>query len=150
MSSSTSLQQQQQDDWPTKRSSSMMMNRNSSIDEYDEPTFHQNVSRYSQDDTSVISISEYYDAEDKVSPSDYNSTTSEEEEDDDESVITDFSEDGCAQGGGQMVAKTGDADFACTGRRTKLPSVQPSSQFAALQLFHVSIQLTYYFLAFYR
>lgn len=102
-----------------------MMNRNSSIDEYDEPTFHQNVSRYSQDDSSVLSMSEYYDAEDKGSPSDYNSTTSEEE-DDDESVITDFSEDGCGQNGsGQLVAKTGDADFASTGRRTKLPSVQP-------------------------
>lgn len=123
--SSTSLQQ---DDWPTKRSSSMM-NRNSSIDEYDEPTFHQNVSRYSQDDSSVLSMSEYYDAEEKVSPSDYASTTSEEEEDDDdESVITDFSEDGGTQNGsGQLVPKTGEADFASTGRRTKLPCVQPSS-----------------------
>ncbi|KAH9389723.1 hypothetical protein TYRP_007270 [Tyrophagus putrescentiae] len=131
-----------EDDWPTKRGS-MMNNRNSSIDEYDEPTFHQNVSRYSQDDTSVLSMSEYYDAEDKMVPSDYNSSTSEEEEeeDDDESVITDFSEDGqsgggSGGGGSQVVAKTADGDhhFASTGRRTKLPSVQPSSDISLWSL----------------
>ena len=139
-----------EDDWPTKRGS-MMNNRNSSIDEYDEPTFHQNVSRYSQDDTSVLSMSEYYDAEDKMVPSDYNSSTSEEEEeeDDDESVITDFSEDGqsgggSGGGGSQVVAKTADGDhhFASTGRRTKLPSVQPSSEFDSVECIYAKKVLT--------
>lgn len=100
----------------------LMNNRNSSIDEYDEATFHQNISRYSQDDSSVLSMSEYYDAEEKLSPSDYNSSTSEEE-DDDESVITDFSEDGINY---QIVHKV-DVSVS-TGRRTKLPSIQPSSK----------------------
>ena len=113
------------EDWNNKRAN-LSNNRNSSIDEYDEPTFHhQNVSRYSQDDSSVLSMSEYYDAEDKMSPSDYNSSTSEEE-DDDESVITDFSEDGLNF---QVVPKVDDVSVSTnTGRRTMLPSVQPSSE----------------------
>lgn len=111
------------DDWNCKRIN--LMNRNSSIDEYDEPTFHQNVSRYSQDDSSVLSMSEYYDAEDKMSPSDYNSSTSEEE-DDDESVITDFSEEGLNF---PVATKVDDVEVSTnTGRRSKLPSVQPSSK----------------------
>ena len=107
--------------WGNKRPA-IMNNRNSSIDEYNEPTFHQSISRYSQDDSSVLSMSEYYDAEDKMSPSDYNSTTSEEE-DDDESVITDFSEDGP-----NYPSLTKVEIFNGTGRRTKLPTIQPSSK----------------------
>ena len=116
------------EDWNNNNKRAILINnRNSSIDEYDEPTFPQNVSRYSQDDSSVISMSEYYDAEDKMSPSDYNSSTSEEEEDDDESVITDFSEDGLNF---HHVDTKVDIVSNSTGRRTKLPSVQPSSELA--------------------
>lgn len=123
------------DDWNCKRIN--LMNRNSSIDEYDEPTFHQNVSRYSQDDSSVLSMSEYYDAEDKMSPSDYNSSTSEEE-DDDESVITDFSEEGLNF---PVATKVDDVEVSTnTGRRSKLPSVQPSSKCTG---HHTTVVLNY-------
>ncbi|KAJ6216844.1 hypothetical protein RDWZM_008001 [Blomia tropicalis] len=117
-----SYQNTSTDDWRTKRMTSMTNNRVNSLEEYDEPTFHQNLSRYSLDDTSVLSMSEYYDAEDKVSRSDYNSSTSEED-DDDESVITDFSEDGANY---QSIVEKSDQSHH-TGRRTMLPSVQPSS-----------------------
>lgn len=105
---------------------SSIVARQSSIGEMSDFTFKRNLSRYSQDDSSVLSISEYYDAEDKMSPSDYNSS-SEEEDDDDESVITDFSEDGVNY---QQFEKQLDMPSAVV-RRTKLSSIQPSSKLSS-------------------
>ena len=91
---------------------------------------------HSMDETSVMSISEYHDAEDNVSfvgqptrsSDDYNSSSSsssiDDEEDDDESIVTDFSEDshkqnGCLKPEQQVAVK----------RRTQLPSAEPTSEF---------------------
>lgn len=76
---------------------------------------HQSYQRSYSVDSSVLSISEYHDAEDKLTLSDYNSSSSSEGDEDDES-ITDFSED---------IRST--SDPAPLIRRNKLPGVQPSS-----------------------
>lgn len=90
--------------------------------------------RYSMDDSSAISVSEYYDA-----LSDYVSSSSSEEEDDEESALTDFSEDGVnytahhqameqekedAENG---VIENQVAMVSETGRRSKLPCPQTDS-----------------------
>ena len=109
---------------PTDLMEHPIVNRQSSIGEFSDSFINQGLARYSQDDSSALSISEYYDAEDKMSPSDYNSST-EEEEDDDESVITDFSEDGVNY---QQINQDNVVPGAIQ-RRTKLSSLQPSSTF---------------------
>lgn len=66
-------------------------------------------------DESVLSLSEYYDAEDKMSQSDYSSSTSVDDEDDES--VTDINEDD------NKLPSINELN-----RRTKLPSVQPTSK----------------------
>ncbi|XP_027196194.2 oxysterol-binding protein-related protein 3-like [Dermatophagoides pteronyssinus] len=101
---------------------------------------------YSMDETSVMSISEYHDAEDNVSfvgqptrsSDDYNSSSSsssiDDEDDDDESIVTDFSEDshkqnGCLKPEQQVAVK----------RRTQLPSAEPTNDISLWSLLRKNI-----------
>ena len=93
---------------------------------------------YSMDETSVMSISEYHDAEDDVgflgqpnrSSDDYNSSSSSAssssiEDEDDESIVTDFSEDSHKQNNCCLKSE----QLLAVKRRTRLPSVEPTSEF---------------------
>ena len=81
--------------------------------------------------TSILSISEYFDAEEKLSHQNNSTTSSEEEEeedDDEESFATDLSEDdGLDTANAQelMVAAGSVAISTGTGRRSKLPVPSP-------------------------
>lgn len=81
--------------------------------------------------TSILSISEYFDAEEKLSHRNNSTTSSEEEEeedDDEESFATDLSEDdGLDTANAQelMVAAGSVAISTGTGRRSKLPVPSP-------------------------
>ncbi|KAF7489466.1 Oxysterol-binding protein-related protein 6 [Sarcoptes scabiei] len=88
---------------------------------------HQSYQRSYSVDSSVLSISEYHDAEDKLTLSDYNSSSSSEGDEDDES-ITDFSED---------IRST--SDPAPLIRRNKLPGVQPSNDISLWSLLYKNI-----------
>lgn len=78
--------------------------------------------------TSVLSISEYFDAEERLSTHSTTSSEEEEEEDDNESFATDLSEDdGLDTANAQelMVAAGSTAISTGTGRRSTLPAPSP-------------------------
>lgn len=103
---------------------------------------------YSMDETSVMSISEYHDAEDDVgflgqpnrSSDDYNSSSSSAssssiEDEDDESIVTDFSEDSHKQNNCCLKSE----QLLAVKRRTRLPSVEPTNDISLWSLLRKNI-----------
>jgi len=76
----------------------------------------------SRDSTSVLSISEYFDAEENLSAD----TTSTEDEDE-ESIVTDLSDDGTEYRTSKKSLENVSLVANTTGRRSQLPAQQPDS-----------------------
>lgn len=105
--------------------------------------------RHSMDDTSILSATEYYDAEDDSSDvvlpddqSEYNSSSSSEV-DEDESAFTDYSEDGSNNNNNQQAQQVNEDNqqqqqqlqpLTMTGRRSRLPNVQPAGDISLWNL----------------
>lgn len=85
----------------------------------------------SHESTSVLSVSEYFDAEENLSAC----TTSTEDEDE-ESIATDMSDDG-TEYNNALIKSSVDQTTLTTGRRSRLPSPQPDTGFAILRLINL-------------
>ena len=105
-------------------------------EDIDEQTIiHQPLAQsVSRDSTSVLSISEYFDAEENLSAD----TTSTEDEDE-ESIITDISDDGTEYRTSKKSLENVSIVANTTGRRSKLPAQQPDSGTHSKPIFNILI-----------
>lgn len=127
------------------RQASSFDNNDSTLDECGSSSMPTRLGRHSMDDTSMLSATEYYDAEDDSSDvvlhddqSEYNSSSSSEVEDD-ESVVTDFSEEGNNNNQALQTNESEDNQqkhlpLTTTGRRSRLPCVQPEGDISLWSL----------------
>lgn len=107
-------------------------------DDIDEKTvIHEPLAQsVSRDSTSVLSISEYFDAEENLSAD----TTSTEDEDE-ESIVTDLSDDGTEYRTSKKSLENVSLVANTTGRRSQLPAQQPDSGIYSFKAIEIDFSL---------